>query len=130
MPSGFQELAPSPAIAYRDESATVSVTASASNLVIVTLRTGPGLKWFITSFRQAWASGIDGTVTYSLRINGVAYPPYINSTVQIAPPEQDVDLPVPIPVEQLSLIEMTASGATGMATGNVTGRIVIKGYQP
>lgn len=129
MPSGYQELAPSPAIAYRDVQATVSVAALATDTVIVSIRVGPGLKWFLTSFRQAWAVALDNSVTYALRINGTKYVPYIDSLVQIAPPEQDVDLPVPVPIEQLSLVEMVATNPTGSA-GNVTGRIVVKGYNP
>src|SRR3990167_3078730 len=128
MPSGQQELSPGRAVNYQDESETVQVTASSVDAVIVSLRTYPGLKGKITGFRQAWDTDLDDVVTYSLRINGVKYPPYVDKTVQVASPGADVDLPVAIDVEQLTLVEITASGAAGMTTGDVTGRIIVKYY--
>ncbi len=136
MPSGWTELAPKKIVGCDDKQAQVSVAAAgdmASLTTVVSFRTRPGLNGIITSCRQAWDGNLDPDVRFSLRINGAIIADYNQLQAQIAPPEQDVDLPVPIPVEQLSLVELVAyviAGGVATFPGTITGRVVVKYTNP
>lgn len=136
MSSGWTSLAPDKIVSFDDRQAQVSIAATgdmANLTTIVSFRTKPGLRGFITSFRQAWDGNLDPDVRYSLRINGAIIADYNQLQAQIAPPEQDSDLPVPIEVGQLSLVEMVAfvvSGNVATFPGTVTGRLVVKYINP
>ncbi len=137
MSSGWQILAPEKIVTFDDIISQIQATTDgdmATNLLTVfSYRTKPGLKCVMTSFRQAWDPALDPYVRYSLRINGAIPANYNQLQAQIAPPEQDVDLPVPIFLEQLSLVEMiayTVAGATYTGTPLITGRGIFKYWNP
>lgn len=129
MSSGWTQLSPKPPVASDDKQAQSTVLAGVTGTVIVSFRTPPGLVGWITSFRQAWDAALDPNVVYSLRINGVRVNNYNGLSVQIAQPSADVDLPTPIRVEQLSLVEMVADNNSA-SNGSIVGRIVAKYYNP
>lgn len=110
---------------------TSGATFPVSQLQILSFRTPPGLKGYITAFGQAWDSGLDTYLQYYLKVNGAVVYPYNGLYAQICAPEQTslCPLPVPIPLEQLSLVEMYVDIASGpTAAGNVVGRIICKYY--
>lgn len=131
---GWQNLSPRPPVACDTPRAEVSISAIGTQLApttILSFRTPPGLDGFITAFRQAWDSGLDPYVYYSLRINGGIPRDYNQLNVQICSPGSGLDLPVPIPVGQLSLIEVIAYGIVGGTyPGNFTAQVVAKYYNP
>ena len=117
--------------AFDDQQAEVSSGASfpVTQLKILSFRTPPGLKGYITNFGQAWDSGLNTFLKFYLKVNGAVIFPYNALFAQICAPEQTslCPLPVPIPLEQLSLVEMFVDIATGPAgAGNITGRIICK----
>lgn len=116
-----------------DISDSAELTEGQSGIVIVSFRTPPGLRGWLTNFGQAWDSAIDGYAQYSLRVNGAIIYPYFNLSIQNCPPEQAglVPLPKAIPLDQLSLVEMIGNNVTGSgATGNIFGRLIAKYADP
>lgn len=131
MPSGLTSLAPQKFVAFDDKQAEVTIAGLVTNSIVTSFRTPPGLKGLLTSFRQAWDPGLNTFLNFSLRINGAIPANYNGLFAQIAAPEQDVDLPVPLELEQLSLVEMIVSvSAAATFPGNVTGRFVAKYFNP
>ena len=102
---------------------------AASVTEILTLTVKKGKKAFIVAYRQAWDGALDPNLYHTLLINGQAYHKFARSRVQFAAPEQDVFLPVPIPVEQGAIVSMRADNED-TDSGNVTGRIIIYYYDP
>lgn len=102
-----------------------------TQLRILNFRTPPGLKGYITAFGQAWDSNLNTFLKFYLKVNGGVIYPYNALFAQICAPEQTslCPLPVPIPLEQLSQVEMYVDiGAGPTVTGNITGRIICKYY--
>lgn len=140
MPSGNVDLATRRPIAFLDENTETGtkVQPASTGNKIMSFRTPAGAESEITDYRQAWDAGLDTFLSHYLKVNGAIVwpfqtrnetnPTYVGSKVQIAPPEQDVALPRPIPVGQNALVEMYVDVAAGAAAGNVTGRIIIKSY--
>lgn len=92
--------------------------------ILVDFRTKSGKQAYIVAHRMAWDSGLDPNVTLRLLVEGHNQYPYDNTTVQLAPPEQEVFLPTPIPVGQNARIQTTADIA-GSTNGRVTSRVMI-----
>ena len=141
MPSGLTSLAGARFVSSDDQfSQTAALSVPSTNNIILSFRTPPGLRGLLTDFRQAWDGGLDTYLSYYLRINGgILYPltiaggkinSYVGSKVQIAAPETDTALPVPIIIEQLSLVEVVCDVATGATSGTATARVICKYYDP
>ncbi len=132
MASGWQELAPERFVGCDDRQADLILTTNTTGNVVLSFRTRPGLVGWITSFRQAWDTVM--VPTYSLRINGAVVFDYNSLSVQIAANGDDVDLGVPIRVEQLSLIEVVVDVASltpnPETTGDFATRVICKYFNP
>ena len=111
---------------WHAETAVVANTAGQS---IFSETVKKGKKAFIVAYRQAWDATLDPDLYHSLRINGNPYHKFFRSRVQLAAPESDVFLAVPIPVEQGSIINMVADN-DGSNAGNVIGRVIVYYYDP
>lgn len=132
MATGETEIARHRAVAWDDKTATVSVANNATDVTILSYRTPPGLRGWIAFFGQAWDSGMDTFVDYTLKVNGgIPAGPWNKSKVQISPPESpERELPAYIPVQGNSLIEVVANMAVGGTTGNFTARVISKYTDP
>lgn len=133
MASGWTELAPARIVATEPQADHEDLTDNTTGNVVLSFRTAPGLKGFITAFKQAWDTTI--VPAFSLRINGAIPANYNGLRVQLANPWDDVDLPVPIAVEQMSLIEVVvdvdADAATpGLVTGDFAAAVTVKYVNP
>ncbi len=121
-----------PPIDWEDQSAEVSVVNNATDTTILDFRVKFGKVFKITGFGQAWDAPMNTFVAYTLLIDGVPHPKYINKTVQITPPEQVGynEVPVPIEVPQAARIQVIANMAAGGTTGNFTARVKGGYYDP
>ena len=106
-----------------------SVAASTDNQEILSFTVKKGKKALIVAYRQAWDGALDPNLYHSLRINGIAHHKFSRSRVQFAAPEQDVFIPVPIPVEQGAIISVSVDN-DDTDTGNVTARVIVYYYDP
>lgn len=131
---GYQIIGPRRPVASDSPRAEVSlagVGTQATATVVLSFRTPAGLDGEITAFRQAWDSGLDPQIRYSLRINGGIPSDYNQLNVQVGTPAGGQDLPLPIPVGAGSLVEVTAYALAGATfPGNFTAQVVAKYYNP
>ncbi len=130
MSSGELEIARHRWVSSDDRFDEVSVINNATDTTILSFRTPAGLRGWLTDFRQAWDAGMDTFVDYTLKVNGAVIYPYIKKKVQVAAPEQDVALPVALPVQGGSLVEVIANQAAGGTTGNFAARVIVKYTDP
>lgn len=132
MSTGWQALAPDRFVGSDDKQGASTLTTNTIGNVVLSFRTRPGLAGWITSFGQAWDTTI--TPSFSLRINGAIQADYNGLAVQQASNGGGVDLPVPIRVEQLSLIEVVVDVASlapnPETTGQFATRVVCKYFNP
>lgn len=115
---------------FDDQVAEVLLVPNSTNIKIISFRTPPGLKGYVTNFGQAWDAGINTFVKFYLKVNGAVVYPYNGLFVQITPPEaaSNYPLPSPIPLEQLSLVECYADVGAAAGNGNFAARIICKYY--
>lgn len=116
--------------AFDDTSAEISVASAQVNKLILSFRTPPGLKGYITSFGQAWDANLNTFAKYTLKVNGGVVYPYNQLLVQTCPPEAagQYPLPFPIPLEQLSLVEVYVDNGASVGAGNFAARVICKYY--
>lgn len=116
--------------AFDDKFAEVTIAVSTLNQSVLSFRTVPGLKGYITSFGQAWDANLNTFAKYTLKVNGGVIYPYNQSLVQICAPETAglYPLPFPIPLEQLSLIEVIVDNGASVGTGLFAARVICKYY--
>lgn len=118
--------------AFDDQQAEVNVVDNTNNQLILSFRSPPGLKGYITNFGQAFDAALNTFVDFSLLVNGGVVFPYNRLFAQICAPEQTalVPLPRPIPIEQLSLIQVVADVQGAGTNGNFTARVICKYFNP
>lgn len=135
MSAGRTELWDKPVVSSDDRQGSLAVAAGVgrTDSVVLSFRTPPGLKGWLTGWGQAWDSQLDGFVTsFSIRINGGRLQRFNQLSVQTASPseapQQEFE---PVPIEQNSLIEVIATVAAGLATnGNFYSRVICKYQNP
>lgn len=94
-------------------------------IILPDFRLRVGYKTLLVAYRQAWDAPIDTFITMHLNVDDVPYYPYDKTTVQLAPPEQDVYLPEPIELPQGCLIGVTADVGAASQQGTATTRVIV-----
>lgn len=115
---------------FFDESYTqppVSVPNNATLQRLCQIRCRTGLKPYLTVYaQQIDAAGVN-YVTWHLYRNGQPFYPYHAHQNQTAAPQDNVKLPVPLPLEQDDLIEVYAELAAGAgAAQNAIARLLVE----
>lgn len=112
---------------FDDRADEVSIAAGATGTEILSFRVKPGFRALIVAIRPSWEAAGDRQITVRPLVNGnpLRIDAYRRIDVQIAAPEQDTYLPVPIPVEQNARIQILADNADGANAYFATCRVIV-----
>lgn len=106
------------------QSATLTVPSTGN--VVLTVTAKNARRAFLSFVGMAWDAGLDTFLTWRVKLDGAVMYRLLDSTVQIAPPEQpDKELTPWIEIPQGSTLTFECDVAAGAVAGKATARMKV-----